>query len=279
MNIRQKSILIGSMLGDGSLTKSSTPQCAFREGHSPSQLEYLRWKFTELQPYSCSLKLEHRRAIVGFDRARYSPLVEQDGRSAECWVMRTWSDVVFGEWEKEWYLRDVKGSRRVDKHGRRIKCVPPSIRLDPLSVAVWFMDDGTNLYRNESAYKSRNAILHTLSFTPDECNLLCDELRRIGVRHCKVRLNKKKPEIVVLAKSFLDFMDMIADQVPCEAMKYKVTYNYIPPKRQGAKLSESEVGRILTLKAEGVKQKDLSRIFCVSQSAISNIVNGVTWKN
>jgi hypothetical protein len=51
----QKSILIGSVLGDGHLKKRShLKNATFREEHALDQVEWLRWKYNNLKPFTTS---------------------------------------------------------------------------------------------------------------------------------------------------------------------------------------------------------------------------------
>lgn len=51
----QKSILIGSILGDGHLEKRShLKNASFREEHAMDQVEWLRWKYNNLKPFTTS---------------------------------------------------------------------------------------------------------------------------------------------------------------------------------------------------------------------------------
>ena len=280
LNKKQREIIIGSLLGDGSLTKVyGNGNSAFRDAHCPAQLNYLKWKHLTLEPFSLPLKVEKRATIKGFNKSTNSPIMDKNTKS-DVWVMRTLSSPEIKELEKQWYLRDEARNYKFYKN-RRIKIVPEDIVLTPLSLTVWFLDDGSNLYNGNSKYKSRNAVFHTLGFTFDECEILSYKIKQLGLPACGVRQNKGKPEIVIYSNSYKDFMDMVNKYNEIEDMRYKTkSENYTEPnKKHSAKLSKKNVLEVISLHNAGRKQKDISIMFDVSTATICNIINGTNWSD
>lgn len=277
---RHMEIITGSMLGDGSMTKVyGKRNSAFRVGHADKQCDYVSWKFEQLQPFSVSLKHDFRRAIVGFDHAEGRPIMGNE-KTEGFWVMRTVSHSSFRDIERKWYLRNRDGNY-VLKSNRRIKVVPQDIKLTPLSVAVWFFDDGSNLYNHQSKYKCRNAVFHTLSFRREECYMLAEQLKELNLKDCKVRKRKSGFEIVICAGSFVELMNILEVNLPCLCMEYKVTKakEYLPPgRRGGCKLNLDLVKELIQLHQEGKRQVDLANQFKVSKATVNNIVHGRSWK-
>lgn len=278
---RQREIITGSLLGDGSLTKIyGNKSSAFREAHSMAQLDYIQWKHKNLEPLSLPLKIEKRSTINGFDKSKNSPIIDKNIKT-DFAVMRTYSTPEFKELEKIWYLRNHSNDYVFDKNNRRIKIIPDSVVLTPLSLMVWFLDDGTNLYNGNSQYKSRNAVFHTLSFKFEECEKLKDQIQQLGFTGCGVRSNKEKPEIVIYSSSYCKFMQAIDELNEVEKMKYKTDMRaYTEPNRKhSAKLTKKDILKIITLHNSGEKQKEISCIFNVSTATICNIVNGSSWRD
>ncbi len=93
------------------------------------------------------------------------------------------------------------------------KMIPKNLILDPVSIAVWYMDDGS---------KSRDidVYLNTQQFTQNEQRILLYCLRQFNI---KARLNKDKKyyRIRILKESIADFMHLIRPYI-VPSMRYKL---------------------------------------------------------
>ena len=94
-----------------------------------------------------------------------------------------------------------------------MKIIPKTLVLDPIILAVWYMDDGS---------KSRDSdiYLNTQQFSIKDQKHLLHLLRIIGI---KARLNKDKKyyRIRILKESIKTFMDIVKDNIE-DSMKYKL---------------------------------------------------------
>lgn len=107
----QEEILIGSLLGDAYITHRG--QIQFEQSHH--QKEYLFWKKQELETISYkNISLARR-----FDK-RYN---------SETISYRFWTRQFFQSWRPTFY-----------NNGKKV--IPRDIQLTPLTLAVWYMDDG-----------------------------------------------------------------------------------------------------------------------------------------
>ncbi len=117
-------LLIGSMLGDGSIRKSGVCTAHYREEHASRQEEYVSWKA------DCFGDLVSRRTQyagnVGFETRHLT-------------IFKRWKDVFYR----------VNGRYKDITRGGLDK-------LSPFSLAVWYQDDGTLL--KEDGRKSRYCI-------------------------------------------------------------------------------------------------------------------------
>ncbi len=106
----QMKLIMGSLLGDGSLRYASTHNAAFRVGHGERQREYCEWKQQMLAPFAH--KMGATGNGIGFDTIPMRQLAE---------------------------LRDAVYAAE----GR--KTVTPSLLadLDERAIAAWYCDDGT----------------------------------------------------------------------------------------------------------------------------------------
>lgn len=145
MNItqRQKDITVGTLLGDGYLNSNGkTAHLELKQ--SVEKKEYIFWFYEELK-----------------DLCTTTPRQRRDN--------------------KQWYVNTHCLSELVPIHisfySNRIKIVPRNIKsilTNPLSIAVWYMDDGTLDWRVKDHYAYR---LTTNSFTIEDNNKLVDLLK------------------------------------------------------------------------------------------------------
>ena len=123
-----KDIIVGSMLGDGHLTKWGY----FSEKHSPKQLEYLQWKASFFPHITTKTSWSY-----------YEEIDKRSGSVIKSHNFRTRTHSWLQEMEKLWY-------KNIDK--KRTKVVPNEITdwMNETVLAVWFMDDGKTdwCYRN-----------------------------------------------------------------------------------------------------------------------------------
>src|ERR1700732_2234449 len=109
----QRELIVGSLLGDGCLLRTTAGFC-FRVHHGLRQRDYVAWKYSFLEKF-----------------VRAGPRIT--GRAAH---FRTISHPEMLLMRPRFY--DVAGRRRVDAQflGRE---------LTPFSLAIWFMDDGSEV--------------------------------------------------------------------------------------------------------------------------------------
>ena len=106
-------------------------------------------------------------------------------------------------------------------------------RLSPLSLAIWYLDDGTCKHLQNEVYNYSNKInklpsveISTNSFSQEEVELLSNTLKNKFNIDNTIRMDKKKdgrcyPYIFIPVKSTPIFMKLISPYVP-ECMRYKL---------------------------------------------------------
>jgi hypothetical protein len=127
---RQTAILIGTLLGDAFLQKTGTKNARLRLEHGSAQKEYLIWKaeaFGRLFPQK-STYLERVHPTSG---ATYG-----------YWRAQSESTPTFGEWQRVFY---PDGKKKIPED-------ISDLLDDPLSLAVWYMDDGYYYERDRNSY-------------------------------------------------------------------------------------------------------------------------------
>jgi hypothetical protein len=192
MTERQKQILIGMLLGDAHLERQRGALTArLKIEHSLAQSTYVEWKFKE-----------RRNWVRTPPRARVRR--NRLGTTSTNIGFTTLSHVEFERFRVKFY-RD------------RRKVLPEELELTPLSMAVWFMDDGSRKSR-----QCRGLYLNTQSFTRAEVDFLQCVIRRdVGVE-TTVRQQRDGLQIYVPAPSASDVTAfMTEDLLPC--MRYKLS--------------------------------------------------------
>lgn len=149
----QKSIITGSILGDGSLRRAQGRINALLEiNHSFASKDYVDWKY------------EHLKNLV-----RTPPKRRKGNEGRIAYRFTTQSLSVITRFYERFY-----------QDGKKI--IPKDLNLDPLVMAVWFMDDGNKTY---------NALyLNTQQFDLDDQQKLLNQL--FDQWKIEVTLNKDK---------------------------------------------------------------------------------------
>lgn len=229
---QQLQLVIGSLLGDGCLRKTTGPleNSYYTEQHGPDQYGYLQYKSKLLEPFSNDLKPKSNYRVIYLGGKKYEIDRNQIRTS---FVYNTFSSPIFTALERKWYRRDENGSYKYARKGSvlcRIKQIPDDIELTPFVVAIWYFDDGHSRWRNDKRYfehtkrgrgRARNINLCTQGFTLNECEELVDMLKSMGITDCRTT---KSGEVGIYSKSFVDFVDMVKPFLPHPCLKYKVEY-------------------------------------------------------
>lgn len=126
---RQKAILIGMVLGDAYLQKTGKHNARLRVEHSLKQQDYVLWKYQELKNFA----QDKPKKII-----RFNPTW---GKTYSYLRFQSHSSPLFGRLREIFY-----------RNGRKIipKELPKLLAL-PLSLAVWYFDDGSYDRKNMAA--------------------------------------------------------------------------------------------------------------------------------
>jgi len=188
---RQEQLLVGMLLGDAHLERQKGARLArLKVEHSVAQLTYVEWKYREWRPWvrtppAIRARRNRRGTIstnVGFTSLSHEHL-------------------------EEFRLRFYANRRKV---------VPAEIKLTPLSMAVWFMDDGSR-----KSSQCRGLYLNTQSFTVEEVQTLQTAmLRDVGVE-TTVRQQRDGLQIYVPSRSSAKLIEFMADDL-LSCMAYKL---------------------------------------------------------
>ena len=192
----QKSVILGSVLGDGHIRIMPGRKDAFLEiNHSIKAKEYVDWKYSVLR-----------------DICKSPPKTRKSGENRVAYRFFTKQREEISEMLKKFY-----------RNGKKV--IPSDFRLNPVILAVWFMDDG-------SKSRKSDVYLNTQQFSYLDQKRLLHLLRLMGL---KARLNRdKKYYRIRFLKESVPELNRIIGEYVVPSMRYKLSYDPVethPPRR------------------------------------------------
>jgi Holliday junction resolvase RusA-like endonuclease len=188
---RQREILVGTLLGDGHLETSNDGQTyRLKIEHGVAQQEYVTWLYEEFKEWVRS---------EPYVRAR------PDGRVFTGFT--TYSHSALRFYGHQFY-------------DRKKKKVPALIHklLTPLSVAVWYMDDGSR-----KSAKHKTYIIHTYGFVRRDLENLQKACTNLGIETSLHKQKKDTWRIYVLTRSAPKLREILEQHVShIKTMQYKI---------------------------------------------------------
>jgi hypothetical protein len=180
----QKSVIIGTLLGDGYLRVIPGRKNAILEiNHSFKAKDYVDWKYFVLKNVT-----------------RSSPKIRKNnkGRIAYRFYTKQLPELT------EMYRLFYKNNKKV---------IPDNLVLNSTILSVWYMDDG-------SKCGNSNFYLNTQQYSLSDQKKLIDKLESLGL---KARLNKDKKywRIRLLSESLPRFKQLVEDKIIL-SMRYKI---------------------------------------------------------
>lgn len=191
---RERNIVIGCVLGDGFLQSTGRHNARLRLEHSIKQKEYLEWKWRELARY---MQDRPKRLV------RWNPVWKKRYEYLRC---QSHSSPQFGKL-RELFYRDQT---------RQVPDEIAKLLRSPLSLAVWFMDDGYYYTRDRVAY------IYLPKLSADDIRRLCQALNDDFDLHPKVE--RKKTGALNLKFSAAETKKLIKIIAPhiIKSMRYKI---------------------------------------------------------
>lgn len=169
MNENQRSIMIGTLLGDGHLeTQNQGRTYRLKIEHSIKQKEYTDFLYQNFKSWVNDVPKEKNKIVKGKTYTNY--------------YFQTRSVGEFRFYGQIFYNKDGK------------KVIPDFIDklLSPLALAIWFMDDGS--------YKSKQhkaLILNTQCFSKKDLRLLVNALEKSFNVEAKLRTQKEGHQLII----------------------------------------------------------------------------------
>jgi recombination protein RecA len=196
----QKEVINGTILGDGRIECRSKgirifPKTArLRIHQGESQKDYLYWKYQILDSV---VSQQPKRIICGRNYQK-----DKKDKNYYSWYFYTVTTEFFGELYQQFYSNGCK-------------IVPKNILdiLTPLSLAVWYMDDG--------CFSQGTAILNTQNFSFDEQKILQKSLEEKFNLKATINKDRNKWRLRIKKQDFLRFRSLVKDYI-IPSMKYKI---------------------------------------------------------
>ena len=159
---KQKEVLFGIILGDGYLQKTGEKNSRLRLEHGYQQKEYLFWKIKTLN-----------QLFQGKPKylERIHPLTK---KTYKYWRHQSQSTPYLGKLQKVFY---PEGKKKIPDELEKY--------LTPISLAVWYMDDGYYYQRDKCGY------LYLGNVSEKEANIVHDALLKKFSIESKVKSKKK----------------------------------------------------------------------------------------
>lgn len=192
---RQCSILIGTLLGDGRLEcRSKQGSARLRIHHGERQKDLVLWKYNQFK----DITSKEPRRIKSWVNPKY-------GDDYYSWYFHTRTLPEFGKYYQMFY----------NKKGRKILPLNIDNFLNPLSLGVWYMDDGCN-------DRKRYIILNTQNFTLSEQKKLQQIFVSKFFLNSHLVKDRDKYRMVFYRDSAVAFLKIINQHV-IDSMKYKLS--------------------------------------------------------
>lgn len=196
LTAEERSVVVGTILGDGHLEMLTSGSVRLSVAHGAAQ-----------RAYTAFLHRKLRRHIHASTPTQCTSLDRRNGRLAVSYRFRTVA------------LQELNVLRSEFYNATSIKRIPASIgrHLDPIALAVWFMDDGS--YKDDS----RGLLLNTMAFSDSDHERLRDALRdRYDISTSLHRLRKWK-RMYIPARYSQRFTAIISPHLAA-SMRYKLQY-------------------------------------------------------
>lgn len=213
---RGRGIVLGSLLGDGSIAINKRYKNArFSFRHAASQKEYFFWKAQELSEITAGKSVWEQ--------------YDEDGQGGFGGKKLRFQSAALPELTEIFNL--------VTRNGK--KCVRRKWlnRLTPLSLAVWWMDDGSIVTNG------RKGVLCTDGFSHEEVKIMQKYFRKVWGIETKIGETNTRGRhyyrlYIRSTQEFKQFLRLIIPHIPVEEMLTKVLLLYKDSKLQQRWISE-----------------------------------------
>jgi hypothetical protein len=214
----QKDILIGTLLGDASMSiRSDKPHYSVKFEQGESHKDYIDHLYQIFLPYTGSPP---------------SMRFIDSKKTRRAYWFRTYKHKHFMYYFHLFYVitPNHENVENTSPKYHKVKIVPKNIHkyLTPRALAYWFMDDGTfystsrpRVSKKHGGSGKKNYVFSTQGFQKHEVKRLCDALRyKFNIR-ANVHRDKKNWRIYILKESSTTFVDLIRPYIH-QSFLYKI---------------------------------------------------------
>lgn len=261
----QNEIIIGSLLGDGHIRKLPCVNTSFSKSQCKKYKQYIDWHNKMLKPYSSTIsKIYSDEKLIA---VKGGLIVER--RKVKKYLAgysyNTHQHPVFTDLRNKWYPNSKK-------------IVPTDLKLTPLTIAIWFCDDGSN------SFDHRYATIATQSFTVTEAEFLCELLQEFNINPTiMIKVSPKtgirQPILKIHSDSYDNLIELITPHVTWKCMAHKIKWRRaIKQWEYSGKLTEENVLKIYEM-SKTHKQYEIAKMFGVHRNIISSLLRGDSYKH
>lgn len=195
MNSRKKAILVGMILGDAYLQETGKKNARLRLEHSEKQRDYLLWKGSQFSEF---FQGKPNRLV------RFNPVYRKEYR--------------YFRWQSNASPEIGKFRRMFYQNNRKI--IPkelPKLLVSPLSLAVWFMDDGYYYPRDKITY------LYIPRYRQEELEMLVNTLGSNFSLETKVKVKKRGNLVLVFNVKETQKLLLLIKPFIIPSLSYKIS--------------------------------------------------------
>lgn len=212
MTQKQKDIAIGMILGDAYLQKTGKQNARLRLEQGISQRDYLEWKVSQLKNYFQSkIKVLERNNPIWNKTYQYVRI--QSTASPD-----------FGKLRRIFYIDSQK-------------IIPKTMAMifkSPLSLAVWFMDDGYYYQRDKIAY------LYIPNFDKESMKYLLETLKH-NFSLLPIPKKKKRGSVLIFSVKETQRLLSLIQKYIISSMRYKLPLDPVSTDRKSERISSEMV--------------------------------------
>ena len=228
-SVQQLSIIIGSLLGDGHLTNQQYGNSAFMKNQCISHNKYLEWHFQQFGSMSCPIKT--------YSTTAKNKLYYRN-------TFRVKSHPFFSKLRQKWY-----------PNGKKI--IPHDLILDPLTLSIWYFDDGSNVLA------ARRISFATYCFSKSDVQFLSDLMLKNFNIKC---YTSKKNVLIVRAESYKTMVNIVRPYMLWPCFHHKILYR----DSLSSPSCKKDIDKVISLYHSNKTVKEIANIMNVSEASIYN---------
>lgn len=262
-SLLQKDVLIGSMLGDGSITKQTNKNCSFNKKQSKIRKEYLDWHYNIFEGYSAAVRpVFSSEKLIGGKKGRIIERQKVEKRLSS-YAFSTYRHPNITNFRNKWYKNNIK-------------IIPNDLELNPQIIAIWYFDDGCNCIQN------RDAVLCTQSFKLEEAEFLCSKLHPFNLMPKIVKIKseytgREMPMLKFSKTSYDNLISLVKPYMLWDCFSHKTVWRPALKQWESSGLfNEKQIIEILELR-KTTPAREIANKFNVHVNLIYDIVSGRTY--